>query len=189
MCTPAHDAVYYVFRHRKELNFTSLLDSNSCIALPDTMILNILHAHVRAESISLGVPCTFSMFAELESYFWRVVINQDNLKVGHPSGNLQYVDYRHYYGLQHSAPKVNLDRMIKLRNTLDPFDKFLSRFNVSFAWENGEYLFSQPYSNWCNTNLGTRYHVCPCCQGSYPSDSLSSDGLCTHCHDSYYDCS
>ena len=25
VCTLAHDAVYYVFSHRKELNFTSLL--------------------------------------------------------------------------------------------------------------------------------------------------------------------
>ena len=35
VCTPAHDAVYYVFSHRKKLNFTSLLDDGGCIALPD----------------------------------------------------------------------------------------------------------------------------------------------------------
>ena len=135
--------LYIVFSHRKELNFTSLLDSNSCIALPDT-ILNTLHAHVRADTISLGLPCTFSVFAEVESYFimyWRVLINQnqDNVEVGHPSGNLQYVDYT-----------VLLDQVIKLRDTLDPFDEFLSCFNGLFAQQNGEFLFSQPYSNWCN---------------------------------------
>ena len=40
------DAVFYVFSHRRELNFASLLDVKQCIALPDAGILNILHAHV-----------------------------------------------------------------------------------------------------------------------------------------------
>ena len=40
--TLTHDAVYYVFSHRKELNFTSLLDDSGCIALPDTMTFCML---------------------------------------------------------------------------------------------------------------------------------------------------
>ena len=39
-----HDAVYYVFSHRRELNIASLLDDKRCICLPDAEILNILHA-------------------------------------------------------------------------------------------------------------------------------------------------
>ena len=44
----AYDAVYYVFSHRREVNFGSVLDEKQCIDLPDAEILNILYAHVRA---------------------------------------------------------------------------------------------------------------------------------------------
>ena len=60
---------------------------------PDTGILNILHAHVRAETIiSFALRCTFTMFAELEWYFsmyWRVLIKQHDVHVGHSSGHLR----------------------------------------------------------------------------------------------------
>ena len=89
-----HEAVY-VFSHRRELNFASLLDDKQCIGLPDAEILHILHAHVRADLINSAVRA-FIMFAELEAYFtilWRVLIliNQHGQEVGHPSDNLQSV--------------------------------------------------------------------------------------------------
>ena len=150
-------------------------------------ILNILHAHVRADAIvSFALPCTFTMFAELEWYFsmyWRVLINHHDVQVGHPSGNLQYVEYRHYFGLPYCAPEANRDWMFNLCNSLEPYDKYLSRFNGSFAQENGLFQYSEPYSNWCNTHSDVRYHICSCCQGSCPSDSISSDGFCTECED------
>ena len=42
------DAVYYVFAHREELDFSSLLDANNTISLSDSAILAILHAHTVA---------------------------------------------------------------------------------------------------------------------------------------------
>ena len=36
--TITFDVVYYVFAHREELDFSSLLDANNTIALPDTVI-------------------------------------------------------------------------------------------------------------------------------------------------------
>lgn len=149
------------------------------------MILNILHAHVRAEIlISFALQCTFSMFAEFELYFfmyWRVLINQHDVQVGYPSGNLQYAFYHHYYGLEHHVPESYCNRMLKLFETLNPYEEYLSYIKQANYQGTGEFSFSEPY-NWCNTNLDTRY-ICSCCQGSYPSDSLSSNGLCTHCHD------
>ena len=79
------------------------------------MVLNILHAHVRADTIiSFALPCTFSMFPELESFscIGELLINQHDVQVGHPSGNLQYVDYHHYYELEHCAPEANRSRMV-----------------------------------------------------------------------------
>ena len=66
----------------------------------------IVHARVRVNSIlCFSLPCTFTMFAELESYFmyWRVLINQHGVQVGHPLGNLQYVFYHNYNGLEHCS--------------------------------------------------------------------------------------
>ena len=69
-CTVAFDAVYYVFAHRDKLDFSSVLDANNTIALQDSMILAILHAHTRASVIIINfcLPHTFTLFAELDQY-------------------------------------------------------------------------------------------------------------------------
>ena len=45
-------AVLFVFSHRRQLDFGSVLGSNGQIMLPDDVILHVLHAHVRAEAIT-----------------------------------------------------------------------------------------------------------------------------------------
>ena len=50
VCTVAHDVVYYVFAHRKELDFESVLDESGTIALCPEMLM-VLYAHTRAVSI------------------------------------------------------------------------------------------------------------------------------------------
>ena len=51
VCTVAHDVVYYVFAHRKELDFESILDESGTIALCPEMLMKVLYAHTRAVSI------------------------------------------------------------------------------------------------------------------------------------------
>ena len=50
--TITFDAVCYVFAHRKLLDFSSPLDVNTTISMPDAAILIILHAHTRASVIT-----------------------------------------------------------------------------------------------------------------------------------------
>ena len=175
----AHDAVYYVFSHRDELNFSSLLDDRQCIALPDADIFSILHAHVRATTIiGLSFPSTFHMFDELEAYFamyWRILINQYDQQVGHPSGNLQSVGYRHYYGLHFDAPEANLTRMAAICDNLEPYDEYLSRFEHLGLC--GRYSPTEPYNNWSNIDLNLRYKPCPGCNLS----TFSSREMCEAC--------
>ena len=151
----AYDAVYYVFSHRREVNFASLLDEKQCIDLPDAEILKILYAHVRAVAIAaLSLPCTFNMYDELETYFsthWRVLINQHGKEVGHPSGNLQFVGYLHYNGIDHDAPEANLNRMAEMCDNLDPYDEYLSRLEPWGA--HGMYSPVEMYNNWSNIDL------------------------------------
>ena len=69
-CVSAHDAVYYVFSHRVELDFFSVLDVNEVIALEDETVLKILHAHVRAERITaFCLRAEFGLLPNLENYF------------------------------------------------------------------------------------------------------------------------
>ena len=63
------EAVYFVFAHRKQLDFGSVLGPNGQIMLQDSTILDVLHAHVRAEAITdLSFQPTFSAFEPLRQF-------------------------------------------------------------------------------------------------------------------------
>ena len=47
------EAVQYVFCHRVQLDFGSVLGPNGQIMLPDDTIMEVLRAHVRAQAITL----------------------------------------------------------------------------------------------------------------------------------------
>ena len=75
-CVAAHDTVYYVFSHREQLDFSSVLDVNNVIALDDHTVLKVLHAHVRATRITeFCLRAEFTLFDKLVTYFhtyWNV---------------------------------------------------------------------------------------------------------------------
>ena len=44
-----HDAVYYIFAHHAEVDFSSLLvDNHYLYPMPDSLFMNILYSHTRA---------------------------------------------------------------------------------------------------------------------------------------------
>ena len=60
------------------------------LTLPDTMILYLLHTHVRAETIvSFALPCTFTVCRTwiFFSMYWR---DRNDIEVGHSSGSPAY---------------------------------------------------------------------------------------------------
>ena len=62
-------AVQYIFGHHIQLDFGSVLGPNGQIMLPDDTIMEVLHAHVRAEAIiDFSVQSTFIAFTALEQY-------------------------------------------------------------------------------------------------------------------------
>ena len=89
--TVTFDAVYYVFSHRKQLDFGSVLGADKGIILPDSLLLKVLHAHTRAEVITdFCVSRRFDSFAELEWYlekYWHLMDTGD-ITVGHESGQI-----------------------------------------------------------------------------------------------------
>ena len=97
LCTITFDAVYYVFAHRKQLDFMSCWGPNNKIALSDAMILKVMHAHTRAEVITgFNVPITFSSFAALKNYmecYWGNVEDEGVDERGHETGQLIKITY------------------------------------------------------------------------------------------------
>ena len=101
VCTVAHDVVCYVFAHRKELDFESVLDESGTIALRPEVLMRVLYAHTRAVSImNFCFNPTFTLLNEFFRYFsmywsYKVVdIQQFDpclQEVGHPSGHLQRI--------------------------------------------------------------------------------------------------
>ena len=118
LSTQTHDAVYYVFAHRTELNFSSVLSSYNPpkMSLSPEMFLNVLHAHTRAMQITnFCIPQNFSQFHELSEYlklYWKlsfVPCFDESLLcseasfvcgtyVGHPTGQLQSIAYLGNHG-------------------------------------------------------------------------------------------
>jgi hypothetical protein len=90
------DAVYYVFSHRKQLDFGSVLGADKSIVLPDSLLLKVLHAHTRAEVITgFCVSRQFDSFTDLEGYmekYWHIMESGDNM-VGHEAGRLENMTY------------------------------------------------------------------------------------------------
>ena len=50
VCTVSHD-VYYVFAHRKDLDFASVLDESKSIALSPEVVMKVLYAYTRTVSV------------------------------------------------------------------------------------------------------------------------------------------
>lgn len=90
-------AVEYVFAHRKQLDFGSVLGPNGQIGLPDPTIMRILYAHVRAEVITdFSVQPTFSSFTALEQFMrsrWIPLYDSSGFPTGVGHGVLCNIRY------------------------------------------------------------------------------------------------
>ena len=77
----AFDTVYYVFSHRKQLDFGLVLGANKWIILPDSPLLKVLHAHTTAKVImDFCVLRQFDSFAQFEGYmekYWQLMDTGD----------------------------------------------------------------------------------------------------------------
>ena len=162
VCTITFDAVYYVFSHRRELDFSSVLHPNNyTIALSDDTLLNVLHAHTRATVISnFSLSATFNMYPALERYFllyWRECTNMFGAEVGHPLGQLERISYLNYRGLAYNASNENKARLNQLWHKLEPYDEYLSCIESQFCstmvdgvpWYRNYSL----YDNWSTVDL------------------------------------
>ena len=169
-CVSAHDVVYYVFSHREELDFSSVLDANEVIALDDHTLLKVLHAHVKATFITeFCLRAGFALFDDLETYFqtyWTVFSNRHGETVGQPSGHLREVWLTKHWGIEDHAPLSSRHRLVHLWDSLDMYDDYIS--SVMHCRRHRvprpplDYIpVPPPYNNWSTTDLDFRFPLPP----------------------------
>ena len=163
--TVTFDAVYYVFSHRKQLDFGSVLGADKGIILPDSLLLKVLHAHTRAEVITdFCVSRQFDSFAEREWYlenYWQLVDTGDFNMVGHESGQVLKIacPSASHYGAANRKQECKLQPLWECYNDdygvfgfdTDPTSMFIPSFpplnNAPSNWSTVD--LDQPYSRDC----------------------------------------
>ena len=133
----ANSAVQYVFAHRKQLDFGSVLGPNGQILLSDEDLIQVLHAHIRVETITdFSLQPSFTAFTALREYMESHWIPMDNEYPRKSYGylcNLRYPTHTHFGA---ATPKQGR--------------KLYYEIWQSFNDEYG--VFTTDYSNW-NTIL------------------------------------
>ena len=174
VCPVAHDAIYYVFSHRRQLTFESVLDDNQTIALSPQMLMTILYAHTRAETIiNFCFNHSFNLYADFSRYFnlyWkRRWVDLDwpygicYMTVGHPAGNLIFI----YYLGSHNGG-ANLQQSMFLQSLWQHLSDWITPMNHPLSS-----IGTQP--NWCTQDIDNPYtyssviDLCSCPACMYPT--------------------
>ena len=186
VCTVSHDVVYYVFAHRKELDFESVLDESRTIDVCPEVLMKVLYAHTRAVSImNLSLNPSFTMLEEFCRYFdlywsYKVVdLHQFDSypeAAGHPSGHLERIRYlgrggggstREQSAVLHSLWRWNQDWYVEI-------DGMICEHNN----ETASYL-SSTEANWSSVDVDAPYTWCWECSGvctcTMETDSANSE--------------
>ena len=155
-CSVTHNAVQYVFSHRRELNFKSVLDDNYTIALPPQMLMQILYAHTTAETIvNFCFNPSFHLYEDFAKYFnlyWRRrwadlewPYGTCHMTVGHHAGNLRYINYlgSHHGGANTHQSMFLQSLWLDLRDCIRQIIEPLS--------------FRDPTPNWCTLDIDKPY--------------------------------
>ena len=159
MSTTSHDVVYYVFSHRAELDFSSVLSDDQYVLLSDSLFIEVLHAHTRVTTIrNFSIPRSFAAFPDFTHYldlYWGLTFISDSdptvpdndsisgIYVGHPHGQLQLIYYLGYFG----GP--TLHECHQMQEIMESFD---DSYGMQIANENE--CYNEPLhdsSNWSTT--------------------------------------
>ena len=160
------EAVKYVFSHRKQLDFGSVLGPNGQIMLPDRKILQILYAHVRAEVITeFSVKPTFTAFTALKNYLqsrWIPMHDSDGWPTGVGHGvlcNLRYTTNSYCGG---ATPQQG-NKLLAIWNE---FDDVYGIFCVAYAnFNHIPSIYTAP-ANWSTVCLEDLEDEDDCSDGS-----------------------
>ena len=185
--TVCHDIVYYVFSHRAELDFMSVITDGQYVSLSDTLFLKVLHAHTRVTCIrNFCIPRSFAAFADLSHYldlYWSLTFvsnadptipNNDSIAgtyIGHPKGQLQTINYVGYFGAPTSQEGYEMQHII------EPLDDGYG-FQIASEDDNPSELLHDNL-NWSTIDIDAPYHLCSVCELAVVTDSNEICSICT----------
>ena len=184
-----HDAVYYIFSHRIELDFGSLI-VNSRLTIQSDLFLQILRAHTRATTIrNFCIPTDFTSFSDLSAYFelyWHHTYIPDydpsdpepsmvcGTHVGHIRGQLSQIYYLGFYGAYTHHLGEQMHEILNAYN--DPM------YGIYICDEYARPRVLNDKSNWSVVNLDAPYSACSRCNLhiEYPLNT-DDPNLCWQC--------
>ena len=174
--------VYYVFSHRAELDFTSVIGDDSYLSLSNDLFLQVLHAHTRVTCIrNFCIPRSFAAFDYLShyldlylsltfiSYADPTIPSNDTISgtyVGHPQGQLQSIFYQGHFG----AP--TLEEGHRIREIMQPYaleDSY--GFQNLFVCEDNCTAPLHDDHNWSTIDMDAPYHLCSVCDLAVVNDT------------------
>ena len=153
-----HDAVYYVFSHRLQIDFSSTLNKDRVINLSDDTVLKVLRAHTRANEIRhLSLSPNFKAIDELKFYmdlYWHysfIPEYNDDLSpstfsgewVGHPAGHLTLIGYCHLQPAVSAVLNSYDDPVYGVSIESEPRDRLMPILNDQKNWSTTN--LDQPY--------------------------------------------
>jgi hypothetical protein len=140
----AHDAVYYVYSHRKVLDFESVLTvDDKVIGISDEEILQLLHAHTRAVYITnFALPPSFSMFPDLETYMRTYLCPA--FEGAHARGQLCQIQFSRLWGARGSSSEDTALLYYSVENQFD---------DHGILTVCGEFVGGPPKQTWSTVDL------------------------------------
>ena len=185
LSTTCHDVVYYIFSHRTELDFSSVLREDQYLSLSDALFIKVLHAHTRVTTIrNFSIPRSFIAFSDFAHYlnlYWSLTFISDTdptipsndsisgTYVGHPQGQLQSIYYLGFFG----APTLQEGQ--QMQQIMQSFD---DDYGMQIASENDHCIpHVHDSMNWSIVNIDAPYHLCSVCELAVVDDAE----ICSTC--------
>ena len=166
VCTVTHDVVHYVFAHRKQLDFHSVLDEQNTIALPPHVLMTVLYAHTRVETIqNFCLNPSFNMLDEFSRYFhlyWSYkLVHTDQFDdwgeyVGHPAGHLNHLSF---HGNNGGSTRQQSSFLQSLWNSNQEWVEYMIHHNKYVGY--GYWESTNP--NWSTVDIDAPYTWCITC--------------------------
>ena len=195
-----YDVVQYIFAHRDILDFKSVLNNDWQIALSDTELITVLHAHTRATMLTnFCVAPHFTSYSALCNYlslywhndysadtmywhnddsadtvYWHIDDTADTIyTLGHTKGHLYTIQCLAFEGASIRAQSYLLDSI-------------WSKFDTDHEYRvQIDSISSEPYesatcnyTNWSNVSIDSPYRRCTNCLQAFP---FSAQCVCDVC--------
>ena len=174
-----YNVAYYVFAHRHILDFGSVLNNHHEIALSDTALLAILHAHTRATILAnFCVGPHFSAYIALSSYLSLYWFNHDPADDiythGYVNGHIRSIEcIGTFLGATNLAQSDLLDT---IWNTFDTHHEY--RVLIDSLQQSPYKAVTCNYTNWSSSDVDSPYKRCPHCLTAFP---FSPQPVCDMC--------